>query len=267
MTGSHPMPPRPVIHIADLKKKYVVWHQRPGTFKDALVQKITAAGSQKEQFWALQGVSFDVHPGEAVGIIGSNGSGKSTMLGIIGKVLRPTSGTVEVNGRISILMEAGAGFHDDLTGLENIYLSAAMLGMKRREVAQRLDQIIDFAGIHDFIDTPVRMLSSGMYMRLGFSVAVHLDPDILLVDEVLAVGDEAFHHKCRKRLSEFRNNGGVVVFVSHRMAEVRWLCDRVIWLNKGLIEREGPTEEIIDAYIKAHDPGEVDLGEDCLLPE
>jgi ABC-type polysaccharide/polyol phosphate transport system ATPase subunit len=257
----------PPIHIADLTKKYVVWHSRPVSFKDAIVQRLTHAAVDKEQFWALKGVSFDVHPGEAVGIIGPNGSGKSTLLGILGRVLRPTAGVADIRGRISILMEAGVGFHEDMTGIENIYLSGAMLGMRRKEIAQRIDEIIDFAGIQDFIDSPVRMLSSGMYMRLGFSVAIHLDPDILLVDEVLAVGDESFHHKVRTRLSQFRNNGGAVVFVSHRMAEVRWLCDRVIWIQKGLVQAEGPTEQVIDSYISAHAPGEVDLGEDCLLPE
>ena len=256
----------PPVEVHDLAKKYVVSHARPTTFKDAIIQRVTHAIVEKEQFWALKGVSFDVQAGEAVGIIGPNGSGKSTLLGLMGRVLRPTSGTLDIRGRISILMEAGIGFHEDMTGIENIYLSGAILGMRRREIANCIDQIVEFAGIHEFIDSPVRMLSSGMYMRLGFSVAIHLCPDILLVDEVLAVGDEGFQHKCRARLKEFRDNGGSVVFVSHRMAEVRWLCDRVIWIANGLIRREGPTEEVVKAYVEASEMGTVDIGEYCLPP-
>lgn len=256
----------PPIEVHDLAKKYVVSHARPTTFKDAFIQRITHATIEKEQFWALKGVSFSVQPGEAVGIIGPNGSGKSTLLGLMGRVLRPTSGTMNIRGRISILMEAGIGFHEDMTGLENIYLSGAILGMRRREIANRIDEIVEFAGIHEFIDSPVRMLSSGMYMRLGFAVAIHLSPDILLVDEVLAVGDERFQHKCRARLKEFRDGGGAVVFVSHRMAEVQWLCDRVIWIADGLIVREGPADQIVKAYMEANEPGTVDFGEYCLPP-
>lgn len=255
------MASEPRLLVRDLKKKYTVWHARPGNVKDALSQAVRRKVSAREEFWAIRGVSFEVHPGEAVAVIGPNGSGKSTLLGVMGRVLRPTSGSVELRGRVCVLMEAGVGFHEDLTGLENVYLAGAMLGMNRRHITARLEQIIDFAGIHEFIDAPVRQLSSGMYMRLGFSVAVHLDPDILLVDEVLAVGDEAFHHKCRRRLKEFRNNGGAVVFVSHRMAEVKWLCERTIWMQEGLIRQEGPTEEVIAAYIAAQEPGAVDLGE------
>ncbi len=237
------------VAISDLWKRYTVWHDRPTSFKSAILRTVTKAVSDKEEFWALRDVSLQVQGGEAVGLIGPNGSGKSTLLGVIGKVLKPTRGTVEVDGRVSILMEAGVGFHPDLTGIENIYLSGALLGMKRRDIHSRIDRIIDFAEINDFIDTPVRMLSSGMFMRLGFSVAVHLDPDIMLVDEVLAVGDEKFHHKCRAVLNEYRNNGGAIIFVSHRLHEVRWLCDRVIWLAKGEIFDEGDTDRVLDAYI------------------
>jgi ABC-2 type transport system ATP-binding protein len=246
------MPPR--VSVRDLAKHYEVWHNRPFGLKEAIVARVKGTARVREEFRALRGVSFDIEPGEAVGVIGPNGSGKSTMLGTIGKVLRPTAGSVTVDGRISVLMEAGVGFHDDLTGIENIFLSGALLGMSRRETQAKLDRIIDFADIHGFIDTPVRMLSSGMYMRLGFSVAVHLDPDVILVDEVLAVGDEAFHHKCRRRLKEFRDQGGAIMFVSHRMAEVQWLCDRVIWLQEGVIRQEGPARDIVAAYVAEHMP-------------
>ena len=244
----------PSAEVRELRKRYVVWHDRPGSLKDAVVRRVTKVVADKEIFWALKGISFQVQAGEAVGLIGPNGSGKSTVLGILGRVLRPTDGEVRVRGRVSILMEAGVGFHEDLTGIENIYLSGALLGMRRREIAAKIDTIIDFADIHGFVDTPVRMLSSGMYMRLGFSVAVHMDPDVMLVDEVLAVGDEAFHHKCRQRLRAFRDEGGAVVFVSHRMAEVRWLCDRTLWLDEGLLRAEGPTAEVVGAYIAASGP-------------
>lgn len=252
------MAAEPVIAIRDLRKRYTVLHNRPHSFKDAVVRKLTRRDMERETFWALQGVDLTVSPGETVGIIGPNGSGKSTMLGIIAGILRPTSGEVRVRGRISVLMEAGIGFHEDLTGIENIYLSGALLGMSRREMAARVDRIVDFADLHGFADTPVRMLSSGMYMRLGFSVAVHLDPDILLVDEVLAVGDEEFHHKCRQRLRQFRDAGGAVVFVSHRMPEVKWLCQRTMWLENGVVKQEGPSAEVIPAYVSAHQLTETD---------
>ena len=246
------MTPEPLIAIRDLKKRYTVLHNRPHSFKDAVVRKLTRREVERETFWALKGVDLTVNPGETVGIVGPNGSGKSTMLGVIAGILRPTAGEVRVRGRISVLIEAGIGFHEDLTGLENIYLSGALLGMSRREMAARVDRIVDFADLHGFADTPVRMLSSGMYMRLGFSVAVHLDPDILLLDEVLAVGDEEFHHKCRQRLREFHQGGGAIVFVSHRMAEVQWLCQRTLWLEHGVVKQEGPTSEVVPAYVEAH---------------
>lgn len=251
----------PLIEICDLHKRYTVVHNRPPSVKDAMVQRLRRQKVERETFWALRGVSLTVNPGDTVGIIGPNGSGKSTMLGTIGRILRPTSGTVTIRGRVSVLMEAGVGFHEDLTGIENIYLSGTLLGMTRREIAGKIDDIVEFADLHGFADTPVRMLSSGMYVRLGFAVAVHLDPAILLVDEVLAVGDEEFHHKCRQRLREFADGGGAVVFVSHRMAEVRWLCERTVWLEHGLIHREGPTAEIVDAYIATHLPTQATAAE------
>lgn len=198
--------------------------------------------------WALQDVSFDVASGEVVGIIGPNGAGKTTILRLLSHITRPTAGQIDVNGRLSALIELGAGFHPDLTGRENIYLNGAILGLSQREIDKNFDSIVEFSGLKRFMDTPVKRYSSGMYARLGFAIAIHVDPDILLVDEVLAVGDQAFQVKCLERMREFRRNARAVVFVSHNLVAVRELCDRAIWLSDGVVRAIDKTEKVIETY-------------------
>ncbi|HPU06557.1 MAG TPA: ABC transporter ATP-binding protein [Thermogutta sp.] len=201
-------------------------------------------------FWALRDVSFQVRRGEVLGIIGANGAGKSTLLKILARILRPTEGYVRVNGRLRALIEVAAGFHPDLTGRENIFLNGAILGMRMAEIKARFDEIVEFAGIGPFLDTPVKRYSSGMFARLGFAVAAHLEPDILLVDEVLAVGDAAFQAKCLGKMQHVAGQGRTVIFVSHNMRAVMQLCDRVILLEHGQITQEGPAEQVVDAYLR-----------------
>ena len=205
---------------------------------------------------ALRDFTMDITPGKAVGIIGRNGSGKSTTLKLIAGIYRADAGSVEVNGRLSALIELGAGFHPDFTGRENVYLGGVMFGLSRKEIDAKFDRIVEFAELEDFIDDPVRTYSSGMYMRLGFSLAVHTDPDILLVDEVLAVGDAAFVHRCQERISELKRRGKTLVFVTHDLdSVVRW-CDEVIWLDKGVVRERGEPRMVVDAYLGAIEAGE-----------
>ena len=201
------------------------------------------------EFWALQDISFQVKRGEAVGIIGHNGAGKSTILKHLSGIMKPTQGTMHVNGKLSALIEVGAGFHPDLTGRENIYLNGIILGMTKEEIKSKFDEIVHFSGLEDFIDTPVKRYSSGMYARLGFSVAAHVDPDILLVDEVLSVGDWAFQRKCVERMNSVIENGSAVIFVSHNLRAVSSLCDRGILLDHGRIIKMGDTSEVIQHYL------------------
>ena len=204
-----------------------------------------------QRFTAVDSVSLDVDQGEMIGVIGPNGAGKSTMLALIAGVLQPDVGNIEVRGRVAPLLELGAGFHPDLTGRENIVLNGVLLGLRRAEVAARLGPITAFSEIGPFLDQPVRTYSSGMVARLGFSVAAHLDPEILLIDEILAVGDQHFQMKCREKIAEFRERGTTIVFVSHSLDDVRRLCDRVIWLDGGRIREQGEPQRIIDAYVSA----------------
>jgi lipopolysaccharide transport system ATP-binding protein len=209
-------------------------------------------------FWALRDLSFTVEQGETVGIIGPNGAGKSTVLKLISRIIEPTSGDVEVHGRVGALLELGAGFHPDLSGRENIYLNGSILGLSRGEIEAKVDQIVAFSELERFIDMPIRHYSSGMRMRLGFSVAAHLDPEILLVDEVLAVGDENFQHKCLDRIMEIRRQGVTICFVSHGLGQIRRLCTRAIWLNEGSVRAEGAVDDVISAYLRYAAAGEED---------
>jgi lipopolysaccharide transport system ATP-binding protein len=222
----------------------------PGLFRKT-IRNMVKTDLKPKEFWALEDVSFRVDRGEALGIVGPNGSGKSTTLKILSGILKPTSGAMQVNGRISALIEVGAGFHPDLTGRENIFLNGAILGMNRSEVQKKMDAIIDFSGISGFIDTPVKRYSSGMYARLGFSIAAHVEPEILLVDEVLSVGDFTFQGRCIQKMNDILKSGTTVIFVSHNMESVLSLCSRAILLVNGKISREGKPTEVIAEYCRA----------------
>jgi len=207
-----------------------------------------AKGRANEDFWALRNLTFTTEPGERVGIIGRNGAGKSTLLKVLSRITKPTSGQVRLRGRVGSLLEVGTGFHPELTGRENIYLNGAILGMSRRDIARKFDQIVDFAEVEKFLDTPVKRYSSGMYVRLAFAVAAHLEPEILIVDEVLAVGDVAFQRKCMGRMKEVGKNGCTVLFVSHNMPAIETLCTRAILLDRGSVVREGNVPAVVGEY-------------------
>lgn len=235
----------PAIRFDDVVKQYRLRHEKGRTIKEVFLRQRI----YEEIISAMDHVSFEVPRGCTMGIIGSNGSGKSTTLKLIAGTSRPTSGRVEVSGRVSALLELGAGFHPDFSGRENIYLDGAIMGLSRRTIDERLDDIISFANIGEFIDAPAKTYSSGMYMRLAFAVAVSVDPDIILIDEVLAVGDESFQRKCLERMKQFKNKGKTIVFVSHDLSAVRSLCDEAIWLDTGKLQAQGPTGAVIERYL------------------
>jgi lipopolysaccharide transport system ATP-binding protein len=238
------------IQFDQVSKKFILHHERARSFQELAVGLFRRNNRSREEFWALRDVSFAVEQGETVGIIGPNGAGKSTLLKLAARVIEPTSGRIAVRGRIGALLELGAGFHPDLTGRENIYLNGSILGLSRAEVRRRLDDIIGFAELERFIDVPVKHYSSGMYVRLGFSIAVHTDPEILLVDEVLAVGDQAFQRKCLERIDDLRRQGVTVLFVSHSADIVRTLCDRAIWLHEGRVVADDAAEAVVRRYLE-----------------
>lgn len=208
-------------------------------------------GDTSTDFWALKDVSFELDQGEVLGIIGRNGAGKSTLLKILSRITEPTTGRFGIRGRVGSLLEVGTGFHPELTGRENIFLNGAILGMSRDEVQQKFDEIVEFAGIEQFLETPVKRYSSGMYVRLGFSVAAHLEPEILLVDEVLSVGDAAFQKKCLGKINSVAKGGRTIIFISHNILAVQGLCDRVLWLNDGRVRADGPARTVISEYLQA----------------
>ncbi len=241
----------PAIRVEGLSKLYrratAGHHLR--TLKSALIERSLVRGLRPEDsIPALRDVSFTVEKGEAVGLIGSNGSGKSTLLKTVAGILRPTEGKISVDGRVAALIELGAGFHPEISGRENIYINGAVLGLSRREVDHRFDAIVEFSELESFIDEPVKNYSSGMYVRLGFAVAIHTDPDILMVDEVLAVGDEAFSHRCLRRIEEFLAEGKTLLLVSHSLDLIEGICDRVVWLEGGTIKESGHPRRVVDAY-------------------
>ena len=234
----------PVIQITDVSKRFIIRKEK--SLKERLVNR-GRSQEFKEDFWALKDVNLEIASGSTVGLVGPNGSGKSTLLKMVGGILQPTTGSVNLRGRIAALLELGAGFHGDLTGRENVYLNASILGISKEQTDKYFDAIVDFSGIEDFIDTQVKFYSSGMYVRLAFAVAVHVDPDILLVDEVLAVGDEPFQHKCMDRIRRFQAEGRTIVFVSHSLDQVADLCDRAVVLREGRVISDGQPVDSLQA--------------------
>ncbi len=228
-----------------LGRRFVIRLTQNRSLKEAILRR---ERPQTRELWALQDVDLEVHPGEAFGIVGPNGSGKSTLLKLLAGIFAPSTGELQVGGRVGSLIEIGAGFHPEFTGVENVYLNAAIYGLKRSYVDEHLDEIIHFAELEAFAHVPVRTYSSGMYMRLGFSVAMHVQPDVLLLDEVLAVGDEAFQQKCFAKIWEYKRGGGTIVFVSHDQTAVERVCDRAIMLEHGRCVEAGPAEDVVRAY-------------------
>lgn len=233
------------IRVQNLNKEFLLYTSGYGSLKGML---LWWKRSKREHLHALQDVDFTVSPGECVGVVGRNGAGKSTLLSVLARVYKPTSGHIEVNGRVAPLLELGAGFHQDLTGYENVFFNGVILGMTRNQIADRMDEIVAFSEVGDYIGAPVRTYSSGMLLRLGFSVAVHVDASILLVDEALAVGDLDFQKKCLARIAKFREDGGAILFVSHDLDAVRQTANRALWMKKGKIVMDGPTENVVSAY-------------------
>ena len=252
---------KPIIRVENLSKQYQIGDARTSytTLRDTLVNSFKSPlkrfNNDNKKFWALKDVNFEVNPGEVIGIIGRNGAGKSTLLKILSRITEPTTGKIEIYGRIGSLLEVGTGFHPELTGRENIFLNGAILGMKRAEIAKKFDEIVEFAEIEKFLDTAVKHYSSGMYVRLAFAVAAHLEPEILIVDEVLAVGDVEFQKKCLGKMSEVSRIGKTVLLVSHQLGMLAQLCESCILLEKGSLEIQGKTENVINAYLNRQRSG------------
>jgi ABC-2 type transport system ATP-binding protein len=239
----------PAIEVADVAKRFRLVHERNSTLKATIFSGFKR--TVHEEFWALNGVSFEVREGQTYGLIGHNGSGKSTLLKCMARIYQPNRGRITTRGKVSALLELGAGFHPELSGRENVYLNGSILGMSKREIDRRFDGIVEFAGLEQFIDTPVKNYSSGMFVRLGFSVAITVEPDILLVDEVLAVGDESFQQRCMEKFADLRTSGRTVVIVSHSLDTVRNMCDAAAWLDHGTLQKEGDAHEVVSAYLES----------------
>ncbi|MEI6056111.1 MAG: polysaccharide ABC transporter ATP-binding protein [Lentisphaerota bacterium] len=262
-----------IIKIENLSKKYIIGHDKAATgsykyksLRDSLAHTARGIGQRLlhplspntettdiEEFWALKDINLEIEQGDKVGIIGRNGAGKSTLLKILSRITEPTSGKITMKGRVASLLEVGTGFHPELTGRENIYLNGAVLGMTRKEIKKKFDEIVDFAGVEKFLDTPVKRYSSGMYVRLAFAVAAHLDPEILLIDEVLAVGDAEFQKKCLGKMDEVSKQGRTILFVSHNMEAIKTLCSKSVHINSGLILKYGNTNDVIKSYLSKSD--------------
>ncbi|MEI2698424.1 MAG: ABC transporter ATP-binding protein [Microthrixaceae bacterium] len=274
------------IVVEGVSKKFRLQTDKAHSVKELVTRRDRSAGV--DEFWALREVSLSVEEGQMYALVGHNGCGKSTLLRCIAGIYRPTEGTVKVEGRISTLLELGAGFHPDLTGRENVYMNATILGMSKKQIDRAFDEIVEFAGVEEFIDSPVKIYSSGMYIRLGFSVAVHVHPEILIIDEVIAVGDEEFQRKCFDHLYTLRKQGVTVVVVTHGMSTVQTMCDRAIWLDHGVVQLEGDAPKVAQAYLRsvnqaeaahpsqsllhgadedADEGGQVDLADQGIAPE
>ena len=243
---------KPVIEIQNISKKYTVdfTNRQYKSIRESITNFFSRKRKEQFELWALNDISFDVYPGESIGVIGSNGSGKSTLLKILSKISPPTKGKINLRGNIASLIEVGTGFHPELNGLENIYLNGSILGLPKAEITSKFDEIVEFSGVGKFLQTPLKHYSTGMQLRLAFSVAAHLDPSILLVDEVLAVGDAAFQKKCLNKMMEVTaNDGRTVMFVSHNLEAVQKLCKKTVHIEKGILKNFGPTNEVIHQYL------------------
>ncbi|MDO1448835.1 polysaccharide ABC transporter ATP-binding protein [Rhodocytophaga aerolata] len=252
------------IKVEGLAKLYKIGAPKSSSLRESIARKFSFLSRDKEEasstdYWALQDVSFEIKRGEAVGIIGKNGAGKSTLLKILSRITEPTKGRIEINGRVASLLEVGTGFHPELSGRENVFLNGTILGMTRREIKAKFDEIVDFSGVEKFIDTPVKFYSSGMYVRLAFAVAAHLEPEILIIDEVLAVGDAEFQKKCLGKMSEVAGQGRTVIFVSHDMQAVSRLVSSCVYLKQGVIVAKGEKNKMINKYLEDINPGKNEL--------
>jgi ABC-2 type transport system ATP-binding protein len=235
------------VEVRNVFKKFRIYHDRANGLKE---RAIFWHRNKADDFWALQDINFNIEKGTTVGLLGRNGSGKSTLLKILSRILYPTRGCVNINGRVSTLLELGAGFHTDFTGRENIFLNASTFGLNRREIIERVDDIIAFAELQDFIDNPIRNYSSGMSARLGFAVAVYVEPEILLIDEVLSVGDMAFQDKCMSKIKKTQEKGTTIIFVTHSPDQIRDLCNVAVWLDQGKVRMQGQATDVANAYVR-----------------
>lgn len=249
------MNPENAIEVKNVKKRFKVYMDKGNSMKEKLLFR---SRNRHEDRWVLKGISFDVKKGEAIGLIGKNGCGKSTTLKMLTRIMYPTEGTIELMGRVSSLIELGAGFHPDMSGRENIFTNASIFGLNHAEIERRLDDIISFSELEEFIDNPVRTYSSGMYMRLAFAVAINVDADILLIDEILAVGDVSFQEKCFEKLKEIKRKGTTIVIVSHVTQQIKTICDRAIWIDEGLIREEGRPDKVTESYLSTMEQRRMD---------
>ena len=235
------------IKIRNMSKDFIIYGDKANTLKEKIIR---FSSNKKEVHHVLKNINLDIKKGESVALIGVNGSGKSTLLKLMTKIIYPTVGKIEIDGKLTSLLELGAGFHQDFSGRENIYFNASIFGLSKNEIDSRINDIIEFSELGDFIDSPVRTYSSGMYMRLAFSVAINVDADILLIDEILAVGDQHFQDKCLNKMLELKKQGKTMVFVSHSESSVKFLCDRAVWLSEGRIKMDGKTADVLEVYSK-----------------
>ena len=241
------------IEVVDVSKRYLIGAQAPNSLREAISRRLSwrAPSDPEREVWSLRNVSFEVQAGEVVGVIGRNGAGKSTLLKVLSRITEPTSGVTRTRGRVASLLEVGTGFHAELTGRENVYLNGAILGLTRREITERFDAIVEFSGVGRYIDTPIKRYSSGMYLRLAFAVAAHVEPDVLIVDEVLAVGDAEFQRKCLAGMGAVGAQGRTVLLVSHDLDAISRLCPRSLWFDRGALRLDGNTQDVIDAYLQS----------------